>query len=202
MKSLFGGSAGLGLALLTASLLFYSSPLAAETINPSAKPEPTPVQTNQEEALSTASIKTAADGVKGMSIVEESAKKDENTEATGAAATRAVEPVTGPVSYVATAYNLRGRGASGMGVRKGTIAADPRVLPFGTRVRLDAGPYSGEYLVTDSGSAVKGNKIDVWVPTYSEACRFGRRKVKLTVLSYGARRGAKTRKPAPVAKNN
>ncbi|MCA1557393.1 MAG: 3D domain-containing protein, partial [Acidobacteria bacterium] len=81
-----------------------------------------------------------------------------------------------------------------MGVRKGTIAADPRVLPFGTRVRLDAGPYSGEYLVTDSGSAVKGNKIDVWVPTYQEACRFGRRNVKLTVLSYGPRRGKVSKK--------
>jgi 3D (Asp-Asp-Asp) domain-containing protein len=61
------------------------------------------------------------------------------------------------------------------------------VLPFGTRVRLDAGQYSGEYLVTDSGSAIKGRKIDVWISSLREACRFGRRNVKLTVLSYGGR---------------
>jgi 3D (Asp-Asp-Asp) domain-containing protein len=186
MKSLFGGSAGLGLALLTASLLF-SSPLAAETGSSSAKPQPTPVQVNQEEAFNTASVPTAAN----LASVD-SSKKSENATATNAGATDASGTVASaaapPVSYVATAYNLRGRGASGLGVRKGTIAADPRVLPFGTRVRLDAGPYTGEYIVTDSGSAVKGNKIDVWVPTYSEACRFGRRNVKLTVLSYGARR--------------
>ncbi|HEY0323851.1 MAG TPA: 3D domain-containing protein [Pyrinomonadaceae bacterium] len=187
MKSLFGGSAGLGLALLTASLLFYSSPLAAETSNPSAKPQPTPVQVNQEEALNSASDPLAAHVIITTASVDASAaKKDES--AAAADVSKPVVPVTPPISYVATAYSLRGRGASGLGVRQGTIAADPRVLPFGTRVRLDAGPYSGEYIVTDSGTAVKGNKIDVWVPSYSEACRFGRRNIKLTVLSYGARR--------------
>lgn len=192
MKSLFGGSAGLGLALLTATLLFYSSPLAAETGNPSAKPEPTPVQASQEEAFSAASVTIAADGI--PVALTSTARKDEKAAVTAgsdAARAAAVAPLTPPIAYVATAYSLRGRGASGLGVRKGTIAADPRVLPFGTRVRLDAGPYSGEYVVTDSGTAVKGNKIDVWVPSYSEACRFGRRNVKLTVLSYGARRKAR-----------
>lgn len=205
MKSLFGGSAGVGLALLTASLLFYSSPLAAETGNLSAKPQPTPVQANQEEAaINSASVPLVADGAKGVSSTEETAtKKDETaTPAAASAASEPVVPAAPPIGYVATAYNLRGRGASGLGVRKGTIAADPRVLPFGTRVRLDAGPYSGEYTVTDSGSAVKGNKIDVWVPTFGEACRFGRRNVKLTVLSYGGRRGAKALKPAQPKKAN
>jgi 3D (Asp-Asp-Asp) domain-containing protein len=196
MKSLFGGSAGLGLALLAATLLF-SSPLAAETGNPSAKPEPTPIQTSQEEALNTASIPLASTAASKTAADATAAKASENVVAGGAASADAVKPamaLTAPIGYVATAYSLRGRGASGLGVRKGTIAADPRVLPFGTRVRLDAGPYSGEYIVTDSGSAVKGNKIDVWVPTMSEACRFGRRNIKLTVLSYGARRGKASKK--------
>jgi 3D (Asp-Asp-Asp) domain-containing protein len=193
MKSLFGGSAGLGLALLTATLLFInSSPLAAGTSNPSAKPEPTPIQMNQEEAMNTASIPLASTAASKASADAATVKADEAASGIAADAAKTVVPavaLTAPISYVATAYSLRGRGASGLGVRKGTIAADPRVLPFGTRVRLDAGPYSGEYIVTDSGSAVKGNKIDVWVPTYTEACRFGRRNIKLTVLSYGARRG-------------
>ena len=81
-----------------------------------------------------------------------------------------------------------------MGVHSGTIAADPKILPFGTRVRIDAGQYSGEYVVTDAGTAIRGRKIDIWLPTYSAACRFGRRNVKLTVLSYGAKRGAKRAK--------
>lgn len=96
--------------------------------------------------------------------------------------------VVPPTPYVATAYSLRGRTASGRPVAKGLIAADPRHLPLGSRVRLEAGAYSGEYLVADTGTLVRGKRIDIWTPTSREAMRFGRRTVKLTVLSYGARR--------------
>jgi 3D (Asp-Asp-Asp) domain-containing protein len=97
-------------------------------------------------------------------------------------------PLTPPATYTATAYSLSGRTASGKRVSKGLIAADPSVLPLGTRVRLEAGSYSGEYMVEDTGGAVRGKRIDIWTPTTREACRFGRRAVKLTVLSYGPKR--------------
>ncbi|GAC1446666.1 MAG: hypothetical protein NVSMB56_07520 [Pyrinomonadaceae bacterium] len=74
------------------------------------------------------------------------------------------------------------------------IAADHRVLPMGTRVRLDAGKYSGEYLVADTGGAIRGSRIDIWVPDNHEARRFGRRPVKLTVLEYGAHKNKTARK--------
>ncbi|HYY99150.1 MAG TPA: 3D domain-containing protein [Pyrinomonadaceae bacterium] len=85
--------------------------------------------------------------------------------------------------FTATAYSLRGRTASGRAVTRGLIAADHRVLPLGTRVRIEAGSYSGEYLVADTGGAVRGRKIDIWVPNTGEAMKFGRRPVKLTVLT-------------------
>lgn len=85
--------------------------------------------------------------------------------------------------FSATAYSLRGRTASGQSVTRGLIAADPRVLPIGTRVRVEAGPWTGEYLVADTGGAIKGRKIDIWTPSSREAMQFGRRAVKLTVLS-------------------
>jgi 3D (Asp-Asp-Asp) domain-containing protein len=93
-----------------------------------------------------------------------------------------------PTNYVATAYSLHGRTASGRPVAKGLIAADPRHLPLGSRVRLDAGAYSGEYLVADTGTLVRGKHIDIWTPSSREAMRFGRRTVKLTVLSYPGRK--------------
>ena len=99
-------------------------------------------------------------------------------------------PVVGPTAYVATAYSLRGRTASGLNVSKGLIAADPRLLPLGSRVRLDAGTYSGDYLVADTGTMVKGRRIDIWTPSGREAMKFGRRTVKLTILSYGGKRRA------------
>ena len=96
--------------------------------------------------------------------------------------------VVPPKSYVATAYSLRGRTASGRMVSKGLIAADPRHLPLGSRVRIDAGTYSGEYVVADTGGMVRGRRIDIWTPTSREAMRFGRRVVKLTVLSFGRKK--------------
>jgi 3D (Asp-Asp-Asp) domain-containing protein len=109
------------------------------------------------------------------------------------AASAPAKPSTGSVTteltqgFTATAYALPGRTASGQMVRRGLIAAD-KSLPLGTRVRLDAGRYSGEYLVADRGSRVRGRIIDIWVPSNGEAIRFGRRPVKLTILSYGAKK--------------
>jgi 3D (Asp-Asp-Asp) domain-containing protein len=70
------------------------------------------------------------------------------------------------------------------------IAADPRLLPLGSRVRVEAGSYSGEYLVADTGSLVRGRRIDIWTPTSREAMRFGKRTIKLTVLSFGGKKKA------------
>ena len=113
--------------------------------------------------------------------------------------------VVAPQAYTATAYSLRGRTASGRPVSRGLIAADPSILPLGSRVRLEAGSWSGEYVVADTGGAVKGRRIDIWTPTSREAFQFGRRAVKLTVLEFGGRRGRLATRPRlvnrPVAAN-
>lgn len=83
-------------------------------------------------------------------------------------------------SFSATAYCLSGRTAMGHGVRRGLIAADPRVLKLGSRVTVTAGAWSGSYLVSDTGGAIKGKKIDIWVPSCSEARKFGRRNVQIS----------------------
>ena len=85
-------------------------------------------------------------------------------------------------SFTATAYCLKGRTALGHGVRRGVIAADPRILRLGSRINLGAGAYSGEYLVSDTGGNVKGRKIDIWMPSCAEARRFGRRTVSINPL--------------------
>lgn len=85
-------------------------------------------------------------------------------------------------SFRATAYCLRGKTAMGSSVRRGIVAADPRVLPLGSRISISAGAYSGTYTVADTGGAVKGRKLDIWVPNCSEAMRFGRRSVTVSRL--------------------
>lgn len=101
-----------------------------------------------------------------------------------------IEP---PRSFEATAYSLRGITRSGSYVRRGVIAADPRVLPLGSRVHLKAGNYSGVYTVQDTGKAIKGKRIDVWMPSSREARSFGRQNVRLTVLKYGSSRKPKAK---------
>lgn len=85
-------------------------------------------------------------------------------------------------SFRATAYCLKGRTATGGGVRRGIVAADRRVLPLGTRIQISAGAYSGTYTVADTGGSVRGRTIDIWVPSCSEANRFGRKTVMVSVM--------------------
>ena len=85
--------------------------------------------------------------------------------------------------FHATAYCLQGRTASGEQVQPGFIAADPRVLPLGTVVHIRAGKYTGTYTVKDTGERIKGRRVDVYVPSYREAKAFGRRPVKIKVIS-------------------
>ena len=84
-------------------------------------------------------------------------------------------------SFKATAYCLKGRTASGGSVRRGIVAADTRILPLGTRINISAGAYSGTYTVADTGGAVRGRILDIWVPNCSEAVKFGRRSIKVSV---------------------
>lgn len=83
--------------------------------------------------------------------------------------------------FSATAYCLKGRTAMGHGVRRGIIAADPRVLPLGSRISID-GSHGGTYLVSDTGGRIKGKKLDIWMASCAEARRFGRRSVSVSYL--------------------
>jgi len=169
--SIFSGSALIATALLSSSLILPARSLSAETLPSQAqqqntKPAPT------AEANASVALDVSSRGNLGKKIAIEEAY------------------VVPPAPYVATAYSLRGRTASGLMVAKGIIAADPRHLPLGSRVRLEAGSYSGEYLVADTGGMVRGRRIDIWTASSREAMRFGRRTVKLTVLSLGGKKRA------------
>lgn len=196
-KTLFGGSAVLTGALLFAALTFNASPSVAEHLaadNQQPQTRQTTKNTSADLPVETASVAASTTDVASHAPAGE-ATKPAHAATTAPPATNATVSVTGPQKFTATAYALRGRTASGAGVRRGLIAADRRVLPLGSRVRLEAGAYSGEYLVADRGGAVRGRIIDIWVPSTREAIHFGRRPVKLTVLSYGAQSAKRAARP-------
>ncbi len=191
MKSFFGGSALVAAALLATFLIFSARPSVAETPlsqfqQQKQETTQTPAQqpkgiagSNEAQAASETSFSTGAT-LNGV-VREASAPSGSLTASTASPEVPAAQPST----YVATAYSLGGRTASGKRVGRGLIAADVSVLPLGTRVHVAAGQYSGEYLVADTGGSVRGKRIDIWTSNPREAMRFGRRLVKLTVLSYG-----------------
>ncbi len=69
--------------------------------------------------------------------------------------------------------------ASGMQAQYGVVAVDPRVIPLGTRLYIEG---YGEAIAGDTGGAIKGNKIDLYLNTYGECLEFGRRNVTVYVI--------------------
>lgn len=85
----------------------------------------------------------------------------------------------------ATAYSIDTRTASGRPTAVGNIAVDTSVFPYGTRMYVQTVKGSWHYgmaTAADCGTAIKGNKIDLWFKTFSEACDWGRRDCTVYVL--------------------
>ncbi|MGD2216842.1 MAG: 3D domain-containing protein [Gemmatimonadales bacterium] len=98
-----------------------------------------------------------------------------------------IEPSRVWHSFEATAYCDYGFTASGIYVREGIVASDPRVLPLGSEIdiRLEDGDVLEKHQVMDTGGAVKGYVIDIWMPTCEAATAFGRKQVKVRVRKKG-----------------
>ena len=208
-KPLLGGGAA-AVALLSVSLLFVTQTSVAGTLAEASQglqqkgtvaetkaPGADVTPTSDEIAEAAVSSKDAAvlTAAKPSELPVEPAVPDSAKPSAEPEGKASFEAESAALVFTATAYSLRGRTASGRMVTRGLIAADHRVLPLGTRVRIEAGAYSGEYLVADTGGAVRGRKIDIWVPNTGEAMKFGRRPVKLTVLS-------RTRPPAAASRTS
>ncbi|WP_052130298.1 3D domain-containing protein [Ureibacillus sinduriensis] len=100
------------------------------------------------------------------------------------------EPASGKeIMVTATAYTAYCEGCSGttaIGIdlrsnpNQKVIAVDPNIIPLGSKVWVEG---YGEAIAGDTGGAIKGNKIDVFIPTRNEAMQWGRKQVKLKVLN-------------------
>lgn len=93
-------------------------------------------------------------------------------------------------SYVATAYTQFDAGcdtvtATQTQVRWGVVAVDPTVIPYGTRMFIvdEYGDFVyGVGTAEDCGSSIKGKRLDLYMPTLSEAFDYGRRPVTVYFL--------------------
>lgn len=104
------------------------------------------------------------------SIVEPASSGEEMT-VTATAYTAYCEGCTGT-----TAYGIDLRANPDQKV----IAVDPRIIPLGTKVWVEG---YGEAIAGDTGGAIKGNKIDVFIPSYDHAIAWGVKEVKIKVIN-------------------
>lgn len=89
-------------------------------------------------------------------------------------------------TYVATAYAQKGTTASGQLVHPHVVAADPDVLPIGSRIKIKrAGRYSGEYVVADTGDKIQGRRLDIYLPSTRACKKFGSKPVRVKVVQLG-----------------
>jgi 3D (Asp-Asp-Asp) domain-containing protein len=120
-------------------------------------------------------------GTVGCNTAPADAQQDAASEAT------AVVPTGRLREFSVTAYCTGTVTQSGARVKAGMAAADPRVLPVGSTVRVDGQgrAYDGIYTVTDTGREIKGRELDLYLDSCAEAQQFGRRAMRVAVIRRG-----------------
>ncbi|KIL52444.1 G5 and 3D domain-containing protein [Jeotgalibacillus campisalis] len=93
------------------------------------------------------------------------------------------ELLVSSTAYTASCNGCSGITATGIDLKANpglkVIAVDPAVIPLGSKVYVEGYGYA---IAGDTGGAIKGNKIDVFIPTKEEAYRWGNRQVKINIL--------------------
>ena len=90
------------------------------------------------------------------------------------------EPEPETVTFEATAYTWTGyRTATGVCPSRGTVAVDPLVIPLGTELHIEG---YGPAVALDTGGAIRGQIIDLYMDSYQECIEWGRRQVEVRVM--------------------
>lgn len=96
----------------------------------------------------------------------------------------AKEFIVSATAYTAYCNGCSGITRTGLNLRNNpnlkVIAVDPRVIKLGTKVHVEGYGYA---IAGDTGGAIKGKKIDVFMPNKSSAYQWGRKNVKITILN-------------------
>lgn len=141
------------------------------------------IQPNQE--LSVAGISKSSQ--KATTAPKEAAK--ETPKATSKTPSRSNEAkakkefTVSATAYTASCNGCSGVTKTGINLKQNpdmkVIAVDPSVIKLGTKVHVEGYGYA---VAGDIGGAIKGNKIDVFIPTKDAAYNWGRKNVKITIL--------------------
>jgi 3D (Asp-Asp-Asp) domain-containing protein/LysM repeat protein len=119
-------------------------------------------------------------------VAEEAAPVEAEPVAEAAATsdTSAKELTVEATAYTAYCEGCSGTTATGIDLianpNQKVIAVDPSVIPLGSKVYVEG---YGEAIAGDTGGAIKGNRIDVFLPSKQDAINFGRKQLKVTIIN-------------------
>lgn len=121
--------------------------------------------------------------VKPKTVAASSTSKKKPTPSRSTEDTVVKEFVVSATAYTAHCNGCTGITKTGLNLRKNphlkVIAVDPRVIKLGTKVHVEGYGYA---VAGDIGSAIKGNRIDVFIPNKTRAYQWGRKNVKIKIL--------------------
>jgi 3D (Asp-Asp-Asp) domain-containing protein len=84
------------------------------------------------------------------------------------------------MSVEASAYTGHGITSTGTKPKWGTIAVDPSVIPYGTKVYIPQ--FNKTFIAEDCGGAIKGNKIDIYMNDELSCHNFGRKVIDIYIV--------------------
>ncbi|PSL34415.1 3D (Asp-Asp-Asp) domain-containing protein [Planomicrobium soli] len=111
------------------------------------------------------------------------AKSKSKTPSRSSAGSVVKEFTVSSTAYTASCKGCSGITRTGINLKKNpglkVIAVDPKVIKLGTKVHVEGYGYA---VAGDTGGAIKGKKIDVFIPTQNGALKWGRKNVKIKIL--------------------
>ena len=111
-------------------------------------------------------------------IIKKGTKEKEKTESKKKSTSK--NSLGKKITVSATAYSGDGITATGTVPRWGTIAVDPTIIPYGTKVYI---PQFNEYFIAeDCGGGIKGNKIDIFMNSESQCDNWGKRNIDIYIV--------------------
>jgi len=135
------------------------------------------IKPNQKIKLTGAKTTAAA---KKTTTVKKTAKK---TPSRSNSDTVVREFMVSASAYTASCKGCSGVTSTGINLKNNpglkVIAVDPSVIKIGTKVYVEGYGYA---IAGDTGGAIRGNKIDVFIPNKSDALKWGRKTVKIKIL--------------------
>ncbi|MCY9256000.1 ubiquitin-like domain-containing protein [Bacillus spizizenii] len=140
----------------------------------------------KEETAEQSKDKVIAVGTKQSSpkIEQVSASGDSKTVVSRSNESTGKVMTVSSTAYTASCSGCSGHTATGVNLKNNpnakVIAVDPNVIPLGSKVHVEGYGYA---IAADTGSAIKGNKIDVFFPEKSSAYRWGNKTVKIKILN-------------------